>query len=84
MTGRNCFAFYLRVPFRFANPPFNVADWSGQWLENGVRWRFGKPPGGNYALIRFRLVVLPTHVDSILPSIEVRSHTIRDERSLEF
>jgi len=37
----------LKADYILANPPFNVSDWSGQLLENDVRWRFGKPPNGN-------------------------------------
>lgn len=37
----------LKADYVLANPPFNVSDWSGQLLENDVRWRFGKPPNGN-------------------------------------
>jgi type I restriction enzyme M protein len=33
----------LKADYILANPPFNVSDWSGQMLENDVRWRFGKP-----------------------------------------
>ncbi|HEV2972297.1 MAG TPA: class I SAM-dependent DNA methyltransferase [Pirellulales bacterium] len=44
----------LKADYVLANPPFNVSDWSGQLLENDVRWRFGKPPNGNanYAWIQ--------------------------------
>jgi len=44
----------LRADYILANPPFNVSDWSGQLLENDVRWRFGRPPNGNanYAWIQ--------------------------------
>jgi type I restriction enzyme M protein len=44
----------LKADYILANPPFNVSDWSGQLLENDVRWRFGKPPKGNanYAWIQ--------------------------------
>ena len=44
----------LKADYILANPPFNVSDWSGQLLENDVRWRFGKPPNGNanYAWIQ--------------------------------
>jgi type I restriction enzyme M protein len=44
----------LRADYILANPPFNVSDWSGELLENDVRWRFGKPPKGNanYAWIQ--------------------------------
>src|SRR5260370_23047567 len=34
----------LKADYILADPPFNVSDWSGQLLENDVRWRFGKPP----------------------------------------
>jgi type I restriction enzyme M protein len=44
----------LKADYILANPPFNVSDWSGQLLENDVRWRYGKPPNGNanYAWIQ--------------------------------
>jgi type I restriction enzyme M protein len=44
----------LKADYILANPPFNVSNWSGQLLENDVRWRFGKPPTGNanYAWIQ--------------------------------
>jgi type I restriction enzyme M protein len=44
----------LKADYILANPPFNVSDWSGQLLDNDVRWRFGKPPNGNanYAWIQ--------------------------------
>jgi type I restriction-modification system DNA methylase subunit len=46
-----------KADYILANPSFNVSGWSGQLLENDVRWRFGKPPNGkaNYASIQ-RLV----------------------------
>ena len=44
----------LKADYILANPPFNVSDWSGQLLDDDVRWRFGKPPNGNanYAWIQ--------------------------------
>lgn len=44
----------LKADYILANPPFNISDWSGQLLENDVRWRFGTPPKGNanYAWIQ--------------------------------
>lgn len=44
----------LKADYILANPPFNVSDWSGQLLEDDVRWRFGTPPKGNanYAWIQ--------------------------------
>jgi type I restriction enzyme M protein len=44
----------LRADYILANPPFNVSDWSGELLQDDVRWRFGTPPRGNanYAWIQ--------------------------------
>lgn len=44
----------LKADYILANPPFNVSDWSGQLLQDDVRWRFGRPPLGNanYAWIQ--------------------------------
>jgi type I restriction enzyme M protein len=30
-----------------ANPPFNISDWSGDKLQDDVRWTFGPPPPRN-------------------------------------
>jgi type I restriction enzyme M protein len=37
----------LRADFILANPPFNDSDWSGELLQEDVRWKFGTPPKGN-------------------------------------
>ena len=37
----------LKADFVLANPPFNDSDWSGELLQNDVRWKFGTPPKGN-------------------------------------
>ncbi len=37
----------LRADFILANPPFNDSDWSGELLQDDVRWSFGPPPKGN-------------------------------------
>ena len=44
----------LKADYILANPPFNVSDWSGKFLRDDVRWRFGVPPIGNanYAWIQ--------------------------------
>ncbi|RQZ15568.1 SAM-dependent DNA methyltransferase [Burkholderia sp. Bp9031] len=44
----------LKADYILANPPFNVSDWSGQLLQDDVRWRYGTPPAGNanYAWIQ--------------------------------
>jgi type I restriction enzyme M protein len=44
----------LKADYILANPPFNVSDWSGNLLQDDVRWRFGTPPVGNanYAWIQ--------------------------------
>lgn len=44
----------LKADYILANPPFNVSDWSGQLLQDDVRWRYGTPPKGNanYAWIQ--------------------------------
>ncbi len=44
----------LKADYILANPPFNVSNWSGQLLQDDVRWRFGMPPTGNanYAWIQ--------------------------------
>jgi type I restriction enzyme M protein len=44
----------LKADYILANPPFNVSDWSGELLQDDVRWRYGTPPVGNanYAWIQ--------------------------------
>lgn len=44
----------LRADYILANPPFNVSDWSGELLQDDVRWTHGAPPKGNanYAWIQ--------------------------------
>lgn len=44
----------LKADYVIANPPFNVSDWSGNLLQEDVRWRYGTPPVGNanYAWIQ--------------------------------
>ena len=44
----------LKADYILANPPFNVSDWSGQLLQDDVRWKYGLPPVGNanYAWIQ--------------------------------
>lgn len=37
----------LKADFVLANPPFNDSDWSGELLQDDVRWKFGIPPKGN-------------------------------------
>lgn len=37
----------LKADFVLANPPFNDSDWSGELLQDDVRWKFGAPPKGN-------------------------------------
>ncbi|MCY4491728.1 MAG: class I SAM-dependent DNA methyltransferase [Thaumarchaeota archaeon] len=37
----------LRANFILANPPFNDSDWSGDQLQDDVRWKYGVPPTGN-------------------------------------
>lgn len=37
----------LKANFVLANPPFNDSDWSGELLQEDVRWKFGVPPKGN-------------------------------------
>lgn len=37
----------LKADFILANPPFNVSDWSGEFLREDGRWQYGKPPVGN-------------------------------------
>ncbi|MEI6178125.1 MAG: N-6 DNA methylase [Verrucomicrobiota bacterium] len=37
----------LRFDFSMANPPFNIKDWSGEFLRDDARWKFGVPPLGN-------------------------------------
>ena len=44
----------LKADYILANPFFNDSDWSGELLQDDVRWRYGTPPGGNanYAWIQ--------------------------------
>ena len=44
----------LKADYILANPPFNDSDWSGELLQDDVRWRYGPPPTGNanYAWIQ--------------------------------
>jgi type I restriction enzyme M protein len=37
----------LKADFVMANPPFNISDWSGEFLRDDSRWTFGTPPTGN-------------------------------------
>ncbi len=37
----------LKADYILANPPFNDSDWSGELLQDDVRWRYGTPPAGN-------------------------------------
>ena len=37
----------LKADFVLANPPFNISDWSGELLQNDIRWKYGTPPNGN-------------------------------------
>ena len=44
----------LKADYVLANPFFNDSDWSGELLQDDVRWRYGTPPVGNanYAWIQ--------------------------------
>ena len=44
----------LKADYILANPFFNDSDWSGELLQDDVRWRYGTPPSGNanYAWIQ--------------------------------
>ncbi|MYH63033.1 MAG: SAM-dependent DNA methyltransferase [Caldilineaceae bacterium SB0675_bin_29] len=44
----------LKADYILANPPFNDSDWSGDLLQEDVRWRYGTPPNSNanYAWIQ--------------------------------
>ena len=44
----------LKADYILANPFFNDSDWSGELLQEDVRWRYGKPPvsNANYAWIQ--------------------------------
>ena len=44
----------LKADYILANPFFNDSDWSGELLQDDVRWRYGAPPVGNanYAWIQ--------------------------------
>ena len=37
----------LKADFILANPPFNVAEWGGERLQDDQRWTYGIPPKGN-------------------------------------
>ena len=37
----------LKADFILANPPFNDSDWSGDLLQEDIRWKYGTPPPGN-------------------------------------
>ena len=37
----------LKANYILANPPFNVSDWGGERLQDGIRWKYGVPPVGN-------------------------------------
>ena len=44
----------LKAEYVLANPFFNDSDWSGELLQDDVRWRYGTPPArnANYAWIQ--------------------------------
>jgi len=44
----------LKADFILANPPFNDSDWSGDFLKDDARWKYGVPHTGNanYAWIQ--------------------------------
>ena len=44
----------LKADYILANPFFNDSDWSGELLQDDVRWRYGTPPNSNanYAWIQ--------------------------------
>ena len=44
----------LKADYVIANPPFNDSRWSGELLQDDVRWRYGTPPNSNanYAWIQ--------------------------------
>ena len=44
----------LKADYILANPFFNDSDWSGELLQEDVRWHYGTPPVGNanYAWIQ--------------------------------
>ena len=44
----------LKADYVIANPPFNDSSWSGELLQDDVRWRYGTPPNSNanYAWIQ--------------------------------
>ena len=44
----------LKADYILANPFFNDSDWSGELLQDDVRWRYGTPPNNNanYAWIQ--------------------------------
>ena len=37
----------LKADFILANPPFNLAGWGAEKLQEDVRWKYGIPPAGN-------------------------------------
>lgn len=37
----------LKADYIIANPPFNISDWSGEYLRDDARWQYGVPPVGN-------------------------------------
>lgn len=47
----------LKANYILANPPFNISDWGGNFLEGDKRWQYGTPPTGNanYAWIQHML-----------------------------
>jgi len=44
----------LKADFILANPPFNMSDWSGEYLRDDIRWKYGVPPisNANYAWLQ--------------------------------
>jgi type I restriction enzyme M protein len=41
----------LKTDYIIANPPFNVSDWSGDFLRKDGRWQYGTPPTGNAKIV---------------------------------
>ena len=37
----------LKADFIMANPPFQVPNWGGEYLQEDMRWKYGIPPNGN-------------------------------------
>ena len=37
----------LKADYILANPPFNIADWGGETLQDDPRWKFAPPPPSN-------------------------------------